>query len=210
LLDEREMVEVQGLVQKPGKILIYPSDSLDEVISQASGLGAPGEKGEQPKFVHIFSSNGSTHVVALRDYYAGLSPLDIHWRGGDRVFFQSEQPQNMEDSEYTDGSVRASIQVLGQVQKPGIYPYSDTQGFYYYFSAAGGPTELSNFRAIEVIRARDGKQTSSFYNLTDSKVPNIQADDIIIVHALEDDETVVNATSVLNSIATAILAALAF
>jgi protein involved in polysaccharide export with SLBB domain len=205
LADRKQMVEVQGLVTNPGKVLLNADSSLDELISESGGLGGTEELGGTPRYIRVIPAEGESFAVALRDYYAGVSPVSFRWRGGDRVFFQSEKPSDLIEGATIE---RQSVQLIGQIIAPGAYPYRDGENFFHYLVLAGGPTERSDFQKIEVVRIKDNKRDSKVYNLSRKNVlPDIQAGDIVIVHAQRESQTIPHATGILSSIATAILAA---
>ncbi|MCB0328955.1 MAG: SLBB domain-containing protein [Bdellovibrionales bacterium] len=202
-----QMIEVQGLVQKPGKVLVSASASLDEVLSKAGGLQTEGDgETKRARYVRVIPASGSGYSLSLQEYYAGVTSLDLKWRGGDRIFFQSEEP-----IESQPGSLeRPKVQLLGQVVQPGAYPYRTGTNFFHYLVLAGGPTERTDFTRVEVVRLHDGERHSKRYDLTeDDVVPPVESGDIVIVHALKNNQTISNATAVLNSLATALLAAIA-
>ena len=169
-------VEVRGLVEKPGRFLVKPDTSLDEVLGQAGGL----LRTTPPKYARFVQGRRS-RTISLSEYYAGSPDARIpNWVGGDIVFFQSDRGDNTTAGE-VDGSY---IQMLGEVHTPGEYRFMPGADFYHYLAKAGGPTATSDPNRIEVLRGpgRD-RAVTRFALLEPRTVPEIQPGDIIIVMA---------------------------
>lgn len=203
--DQSQLVEVQGLVSEPGQVKVQKNSSLDQLIAAAGGLLRGDSQKSQAKFV-LVEQSGSARVIKLSDYYAGVAEPITGWRGGDRVFFQSEaQGEHAEMVEQRD-----ALQIIGQVHTPGEYPLYDGKGVFHYLAQAGGPTEQADFKRVELVRVTQGVKSSETFSLTEKgKLPELQSGDILLFHARKDSKAVGNVTSVINSLATALLAAFA-
>ena len=204
ILERERYVDVGGLVSKPGRFLVNEKSTVDELVAQAGGLlPATGNAGEYAaKYVNITQS-GMSRLVRLSEYYAGDRSLIPAWRGGDKVFFQSEGA----DSSSAVAATRNYIQVLGQVHAPGEYPYEDGADFIFYLSKAGGPNEKADLEKMEIIRVENGERRSFVFKMQDVKqVPVIRGGDIIVVHADKPSGFISNVTSVMGAIATSVLA----
>jgi len=197
-------VDVGGLVVKPGRFLVKSKSTLDELVADAGGLlPSPSGAGEYAaKYANITQKDAS-RLVRLSEYYAGGRDLIPAWRGGDKVFFQSEGANAVSAHQ----AEKNYIQVLGQVGIPGEYTYEDGVDFFYYLAKSGGPKESANLDKIEIIRTVDGARQSIKFDLSDvSKVPQIRGGDIILVHANKQNTLIPNVTSAVSAVATSVIA----
>jgi protein involved in polysaccharide export with SLBB domain len=167
-------VDVTGLIQKPGKTLIKPNSTIDEVLSLSGG---PRVTNSPPQFLAI-SINQQTQYVNLQSYYfTGKLDLDYKWRGGETIAFLSDigtagpQPTQM-------------IRVLGEVKSPGQYPFATNADIYHYLSIAGGPTTYTDTERYELIRQVGNEKKTKLLTLNDfAKNVNLKEGDIVIVHS---------------------------
>ncbi|MFM1847454.1 MAG: hypothetical protein RL417_928 [Pseudomonadota bacterium] len=199
-------VDVQGLVTKPGPVLVKSESSLDEIIAGAGGLQQTPERQAQAQYVRVVQGAASG-TFKLRDYFAGsLTGLPV-WQGGEKIFFQSEGgPTNGK------GKVaRRYINILGQVRSPGEYPYEHGD-FHRYLIQAGGPTDRADLDNISLIRMNgDSVGTRTFTVHEPTELPTLESGDTVIVQAdnpspLEKRSRVIGGfMSILTSIATVVL-----
>jgi protein involved in polysaccharide export with SLBB domain len=176
LVQRKLWVDIRGLVNKPGRYLIEPEASLDEVLSAAFSLIANA----QAEYIKIQSKTG-TIAVSLTDYYDSGSTNGIpRWQGGELLFVQRK-------SEIASSLLSSShpvIQVLGEVKTPGDLSFRRDADFLFYLAKAGGPTSVANLGKIEVVRWQDGKRKSTLYDWEESReLVRLDAGDLIIVHA---------------------------
>jgi protein involved in polysaccharide export with SLBB domain len=175
VVEEKYWIDVRGLVEKPARVLVQRSASLDEALAQAGGL----LKTATAKFVRIQQGEGSV-TIKLSDYYSGNTQDKVpSWQGGDVVFFQSDRDL---DEAAADGE-KSYIQLLGEVKNPGEYRYSRKADFYDYLARAGGPSDKANLLKIEVIRNSSDGRTSSRFELVPKDIPQLYAGDMILVHS---------------------------
>jgi len=185
LVERMAWVQVNGLVEKPGRVLVKENATLDEVIGAAGGLQRPSGNDAKAspiaRFVRIEQTNSSPLSIKLADYYSGAARALIpRWLGGDLVFLQSDGDSSMESAQFDSGDV----QVLGEVKSAGEYRFRTGADFFYYLGKAGGPTAQSKLSKIEVIRGLDSRRQSMTFDLADTDaVPVLRAGDQVIVHA---------------------------
>lgn len=199
-------VDVQGLVVKPGPVLVRGDSSLDEVIAGAGGLQQTAERQAQAQYVRIVQG-GASGTFKLRDYFAGgLTGLPV-WQGGEKIFFQSEGGSSAGKSAVS----RRYINILGQVRSPGEYPYEHGD-FHRYLIAAGGPTDRADLDNISLVRLHgEAVGTKTFTIHEPTELPTLEPGDTVIVQAdnpspLEKRSRVIGGfMSILTSIATVVL-----
>ena len=204
LIEKRLYVDVQGLVNKPGKYLVREESSLDEVMSAADGLKTEDDNASSAHYARV-KREGQMAFIKLSDYYAGNEGLVPSWQGGETVFFQQEGG--------TQSVIAQSnaIQILGQVQHPGEYQYVNGATLYYYFAKAGGPNDRADLDKLELIRFEEEIQHSKRFSLDGKgEIPMLQAGDMVIVHAERANAAIANISGVMGSIASAFFIAFGF
>lgn len=204
--DRAYSIDVQGLVQKPGRYLVHRESSLDELIGKAGGLQSARDGQGLPQYVRI-ESLGKSAALKLSDYYSGRIDGAREWMGGDVVFFQSDPVQGPGGGALT---TETAIQVLGEVREPGEYHFANGENFLYYLAKAGGPTENADLARIEVIRSFGNRRLSKQIDLNRvTTFPDIEDGDLVLIHSKDQNLVIPNVTSVINSLATVVLAAFA-
>jgi protein involved in polysaccharide export with SLBB domain len=199
-------VDVQGLVEKPGPVLVQADTSLDEIIAGGGGLQETPERRTRAEYVRIVQG-GATGTFKLRDHFAGTLSGLPRWQGGEKIFFQSEGAPA-----HGGGTVaRRYINLLGEVRSPGEYPY-EYADFYRYLIAAGGPTDRADLDNIALVRERaDAVGATTFTLHEPTLLPSLEPGDTVIVRAdnpspLEKKSRVIGGfMSILTSIATVVL-----
>lgn len=172
------LIDVQGLVMKPGQYTIKKTASIDEIIALAGGLNEKGPT-EKVKYLNISGPNGSG-IVRLADYHSGLQPLAPHWQGGERLFFQTNAP-NLAQIFRKDPSI---VRVIGQVKAPAEYPVTPGATFFTYLLQAGGPTDRADLGNITLIRSDAAATRAKTFNGQSFRdIPPIEPGDTIIVNA---------------------------
>lgn len=167
-------VDVNGLVQKPGKILIKSNSSIDEVLSLSGGARVTGAP---PQFLSISIDQQTQYVNLQTYYYTGKLNLDYKWRGGESIAFLSDigtaVPQPTQ-----------AIRILGEVKSPGQYPFADKADIYHYLSLAGGPTPYTDTERYELIRQVGNEKKTKLLTLNEfAQNVNLKDGDMVIVHS---------------------------
>jgi polysaccharide export outer membrane protein len=195
IVSREYLIEVRGLVQKPGIYTVKLDTSIEEVMALAGGLAAPAGSANgsdsksaslKPEFVRIvtadFMQNAgkenkgeSVRWIRLTDYFLRYDPRnEVLWRGGEQLFFQ----MSADASAMAAGS--QTIQVLGEVHRPGEYPLQQGLDLHWYVGQAGGPTSTADLNAIVLIRK--SKESTESINFSSANRPlNLMAGDVILV-----------------------------
>jgi len=187
LVDKKVLVEVRGLVGKPGKYLISSTTSIDELISLAGGVAqsAAGmriiiggqSQGLSARYIKV-SRGRQTQYIDLSTYYNLGNVGTLRWFGGDLAFLQSE----IEGSN-DDGS--GSVHMLGEIRKPGDVAFRGGADFIHYLNKVEGPLPSSDLDKIVVIRGHNEDRKSYEFQLDEvADIPILQSDDTVIVYAV--------------------------
>lgn len=191
------IVEVRGLVQKPGNYSVKLDTSLEEIISMAGGLGGGAEgksaataaKAEWVRIVKpdFMSASGKPGVgwVRLSDYFAKYDVSnEILWRGGEQLFFQlTGDPEALRKRSTT-------VQILGEVHKPGEYPISSDTDLYTYITRAGGHTGSADLTNVTIIHKSNNSSDS--YDLSDhTKFIDLAPGDLILVKSMNTKQSTI-------------------
>jgi protein involved in polysaccharide export with SLBB domain len=180
LKERRYWVDVRGLVQKPGRYLVEPNASLEQVIGQAGGT----DKDNSPQFARI-QKGQKLFILDMNQYYgAGEDqPQILGWLGGELVFLQKEYVGSSGDR--TPASpYRLPIYMLGEVRKPGEYPLKPGSDFVDTLTQANGFTEQADLDHIEIIRRNNGRKRVYEFSWNQiQRAPTPVQGDIFLVHA---------------------------
>lgn len=169
------LIEVRGLVQKPGVYSVKLDTSLEEVISMAGGLIGGAAEGatttnQKPEYARIVSANfndqtgtesksqPTVHWIKLSNYFLKYDiKNEVLWHGGEQVFFQiAADPETMKELQ------GQSIQILGEIHKPGEYSIQPGMDLLTYLGEAGGPTSTADLSTVIVLRKHDPNSNESY------------------------------------------------
>lgn len=141
-ISERKFfIEVRGLVQKPGIILVSEFEKVENIIKKSGELSLTKEA----RVVQIVRGQ-NTYYIDLEEYFQGRDMnLSPKWYGGEKVFFIQAATALGEDNS-------ASVQLLGDVRNPGAMAFKDGSNLYHYITKAGGTTQTSDLDRVQVVR----------------------------------------------------------
>jgi protein involved in polysaccharide export with SLBB domain len=185
------IIEVRGLVEKPGQYAIKLDTSLEEIISMSGGLpsgaDAEGKTAGKPEWVRIVrpvfrgdAESTTVRWVRLTDYFLRYDVRnEVLWRGGEQLFFQITG-----DPDALKTARSQTLQIMGEVHKPGEYPLQSGADLYAYLASAGGPTGTADLGSVLLVhKARD---TSSTVDLTKgTAIVDMDAGDVIMVKSTQ-------------------------
>jgi protein involved in polysaccharide export with SLBB domain len=139
--DRKFYIEVRGLVQKPGAILVSEFEKVENIIKKSGELTLTKEA----RVVQIVRGQ-NTYYIDLEEYFQGRDMnLSPKWYGGEKVFFIQAATALGDDNS-------ASIQVLGDIRNPGAMAFKDGANLYHYVTRAGGTTQTSDLTRVQVVR----------------------------------------------------------
>jgi len=172
-------IYVSGAVAKPGRYGFEKIPGIVDVINQAGGALA-GADLTQVQVVRREGDRRRTFTMdvasAMRDGVGtNLQPL----RPGDTVVISAGLGGTVAPGEASG--------VIGEVNKPGLYPVGAGQDIWTLLAAAGGLTRSGNLSDVRVITRQQGGQAVVTVNLKDqlhrgSRTPFIvHAGDVVVV-----------------------------
>lgn len=188
------LVEVRGLVSKPGTYTVKLDTSIEELIAMCGGLTMPtgGTGGDnknaqvqRPEYVRIVTPDfmnkdkkASVRWVRLTDYFLKYDPRnEVLWRGGEQLFFQL----SADASAVSAGG--QTVQIMGEVHRPGEYPLQPGMDLGWYVGQAGGPTSTADLNNVVIIhRKADESETLNFVDATGRPL-KASAGDVILVRS---------------------------
>ncbi len=151
LIEQKYMVQVRGLVQKPDEYLIDHKTTVDALIARAGGFFTPNEA----RVVQVDEADGMVSALDLQQYYqVGGSASYPRWRGGEVIWFLK--------SSAAAGTANDTLEILGQVQNPGSKVFRRGDDLFAYLARAGGPGPSADLDRIQVARmTADGRKVVS-------------------------------------------------
>lgn len=187
--ERKYMVEVRGLVQKPGRYSVRIDTSLEELVAMAGGFpgtGADANKAGSPKpeYLRIVRNNfdkaesSTTRWFDLANYFYNYdTDADFLWRGGEAIYFLATT-----DSKAPIKRKWNTVLVMGEVNTPGEVAIVPGADIYQYMAKAGGPkTGADTERVLILHRGADERDTVNLR--TDIGFSDIQEGDVILVEA---------------------------
>jgi protein involved in polysaccharide export with SLBB domain len=173
LSEKKFWVEVRGLVQKPGLVLVAEREKIEGLIAKTGGLSQENEA----HIVQIIRGENNFYVD-LQEYFQGSkAQKSAIWVGGEKVLF-------LKASAAVDTVDSENIHVIGDVRNPGGFVFQTSTDFYHYLVKAGGTTATSNLEKIDVIReTRKGRVTTTGTSDEIAKNIKLQAGDVIVVNS---------------------------
>jgi len=182
-------VYVMGQVAKPGGFETQPSTSFIELLANAGGP----TRFADTRHVRIIRAGGAVDRFDLTAYTESGAGEVPAVSPGDAIFV----PEKIETTEPSWLKVppERAVQVIGAVQRPGRFEWSDEMSLFDLLAQAGGPTskaDLANLRVVD--RGKTTAETrrfdfDSFINNGGklSTVPKITAGTVVMVPELPDD-----------------------
>jgi len=180
-------VYIMGEVQKPGA---YESTDKIGFLDILANAGGPTRFAETRQ-IRILKPSGESIYFDLQSYSDGVAtspipPIDP----GDVVFVPEKTDIN--EKSWLKVPPQRAVKVMGAVNSPGRYEWSDEMDFTDLFAHAGGPTKGANVNDIKIFRAGEVLQRFSMDDYVNSPdgsypLPSIQAGDTIIVEELPHD-----------------------
>ena len=149
-----DRVNVMGQVTNPSLYSLSEDETQSTILKMLGIAGGPAENADLSKvtltrFENGHSTTTTIDVKAMRD---GTAPDNIFLKNNDALFVPK----------YTD-----SINVMGQVDKPGSYllPEDATQtSLLSVLSMAGGPAENADLTKVALTRTENGRTTTTTIN----------------------------------------------
>jgi len=182
-------VYVMGEVAKPGAMEAKPGASFVDILANAGGP----TRFANTTMLRILRVNGTIDIFNLAKFTesAGGKFPDIH--PGDAIFVP-EKIETTEPSWLRIPPARA-VQVIGALNRPGRYEWSNEMTLFDLIAQAGGPSAHADVANIQILVSENDKGTPTKFNLEQflkgggkmSSVPKIKAGYVVMVPELPVD-----------------------
>jgi protein involved in polysaccharide export with SLBB domain len=180
-------VYIMGEVPKPGGYEASKEVSFMDILANAGGPTRYAETRQ----IKILTKAGESKQFDLLAYTEGFTDQKLPLINPGDVIFVPEKTDINEKS-WLKVSPKRAIKIIGAMNEPGRYEWSDEMDFTDLFSHAGGPTKAANLNDIKIVR--HGQVTMRFSldkyassGGSDYPLPKLQAGDTIIVEELPHD-----------------------
>lgn len=174
-------VEIRGLVKKPGRYLVRPSDTLDLVVDAAGGV--QGDISVDYFTASLKQSTYEYQVLLNRYFESSESVEKIRWLGGDSVFITKL------DSLAGGSREIPFVTLIGGVTKPGKVLHQRDASLYYYIEKSGGLIQGLGYNECYVFRnTKDGVKRINFSFDEPQTIPVIMANDTIYMNSKVETE----------------------
>lgn len=182
-------VYVMGEVAKPGAFETKQDASFIDILANAGGPTRFAETRQ----IRIIRSGGSVEAFDLVAFTEGKGRTPPLVGPGDAIFLP-EKVENNEPSWLKVPPGRA-IHVMGAVNKPGRYEWSDEMSLFDLLAQAGGPKERADISHIEIMRNGEDRARAQRFDLAGflkgggslSTIPKLKAGYLIMVPELPQD-----------------------
>ncbi|MGF1563551.1 MAG: SLBB domain-containing protein [Geminicoccaceae bacterium] len=187
-------VYVMGEVNSPGAYDLSPEANMLDVFANAGGPTRYAD----PRNIRVLRAGGGTLPFDLTRFAEGDANIDNLpvINPGDAIFVP-EAAQDDANSWLTVPPSRA-IYIIGAINRPGRYEWSDEMSFLDLLAQAGGPTPTADVGSIEVASPdSDGRFITQSFDLDDfrtgganlASLPRLRAGTIVTLRDLPQDPT---------------------
>ena len=145
-------VYVMGQVENPGAFAVANEVGFLDVIANAGGPNRYADIAA----VRVLRSNGEVATFNLQAFTNGSSQRLPKVAAGDAVFFPEKTSKD--DKPWFDTPTDKTIKILGAVQSPGRFDWSEGVDFIDYLSNAGGPTKNADLARVKIIEQGNNNQ----------------------------------------------------
>ncbi len=168
IIARRRIINVLGYVKNPGEIILPDRSGIQMAISAAGGL----RKGAQLDQMQLRRGQQTTNFNYKHYLDSGnesllpqLQSLDTIFVPASPVIGNIEQDFNSDllTESMNPDMTKNGLKILGEINKPGNYPYSENTSIVDILMKAGGVTSSANVNTIRVINS--GKPV--LFNLND-------------------------------------------
>lgn len=198
LKDRKFYIEVRGLVQQPGVILVTEYEKIENIIRKSGELSLSKEA----RVVQIVRGQNS-YYIDLEEYFQGRDMnLSPKWFGGEKVFFiQATTALGEENS--------GSVQILGDLKNPGAVAFKEGANLYQYINKAGGPTSSTDLDRVQIIR-QTKKGPVVYESTTEEIAKNVKLEAGDTVYMGSSNATTIERRLTMGSAFLSILSAIGF
>ncbi len=182
-------VYVMGEVFKPGAYEGKKGATFMDVLANAGGPTRFAESRQ----IKIIKSDGTVTPFDMTAYADGRVTHIPSIGPGDAIFIPEKTDMN--EKSWLKISPNRAVNVIGEVEKPGRYEWSNEMSLLDLLAHAGGPTSKADTSTIEMLIPHGDKQQKVVFNLDSyiksagksQALPTIVAGTVIRVHELPLD-----------------------
>src|SRR5271165_2369174 len=182
-------VYIMGEVAKPGAYESRPGTTFIEILANAGGP----TRFADTRHVRLIRANGSieqTDLVKYTESSGGKLP-DIF--AGDAIFVPEKNEVN--EASWLKVKPSRAIEVMGAVQRPGRYEWSDEMSIFDLLGNAGGPAQRGDLSKVNILEKNGSSAVPVIFDakrfLTNGgpagNLPKLHAGDVIMVPELPVD-----------------------
>ncbi|MGL4907159.1 MAG: SLBB domain-containing protein, partial [Plesiomonas sp.] len=172
-------VYIMGEVAKPGAYESRKGDTFMDILANAGGPTRYSESRQ----IRIIRADGSIEPFDLQGYTEGLTSRQLPAiTPGDAIFIPEKTDIN--EKSWLKVSPKHAVMVIGQVNKPGRYEWSDEMSLLDLLANAGGPSDKADTSKVQILITENGRQAKpTYFDLTKflkdggnlDQIPNIRA-----------------------------------
>ncbi|MEZ5850093.1 MAG: SLBB domain-containing protein [Hyphomicrobiaceae bacterium] len=185
----KQTVYVMGEVAKPGAFETGSEASFIDILANAGGPTRFAETRQ----IRVLRGNGEIEPFDMMAFTEGKTRHVPAIQPGDAIFVP-EKVEKTEPSWLKIPPGRA-IHVIGAVNKPGRYEWSDEMSLFDLLAQAGGPKERADTANIEIVRSADDRAVPVKFDLAEflkrggpmNAVPRLRAGYVVSVPELPQD-----------------------
>lgn len=170
-------VKVMGLVKNPDYYLVSPDSSIQLALERAGGLSNGAQMNliqlrhngkitiiDYKKFLDTGDSSMFPPLAAMDELFVPSSSLLGNVKSGD----MSGSGQGNAEKSWLDIKPGKAVRIMGGVNRPGRYEWSDEMNLLDILAQAGGPTKQGDTANIRIISndQGNGKVTSTRFDLS--------------------------------------------
>jgi protein involved in polysaccharide export with SLBB domain len=184
-----QTVYIMGEVAKPGAFETRKGASFIDILANAGGP----TRFADTRQVRIIRADGRIEQVDLLKFTDGTGGQLPPVKAGDAIFIP-EKNETTEPS-WLKVSPSRAVQVLGALNKPGRYEWSDEMSIFDLLSQAGGPTSHADISHVQILRKEGDTAAPILFDLdaflkgggSMQNVPKIHSGYVIMVPELPVD-----------------------
>jgi len=153
-------VYVIGEVNRPGAIESPPDARLIEILANAGGPTRYAETRQ----IRVLKADGETQRFDLVSYTEGdRAPLPAIMPGD--AIFVPEKIESSDRPSWLKIPPSRAVQVIGEVNKPGRYEWSDEMSLMDLLGEAGGPNQRADIAHLQILQSEKDTATPRNFDL---------------------------------------------
>lgn len=183
-------VYVMGEVAKPGSYEMTEGANFFDVLANSGGPNRYAETHQ----LRVIRSDGTVIAFDLAAYTEGRPGITVPSVGPGDAIFVPEKTDQLEKSWLKIGTNRA-IRIIGQVNKPGRYEWSNEMSLLDLVAHAGGPTQYGDATQIRILKENGDQAAATVFDLQNfinnggalADLPELRAGDTVTIPELPRD-----------------------